>query len=256
MAKGSDGGGMKDIIGIALLGLGAYVVYEMLYGQQAPAYTPTLTPVSTPASQSVTAANPTAIATYPALTQGSPPPSNVTGTTTPVSQVNNTIPYNPGTTTSASGMLLSQALQAQVVQAGYPATDALSNDEWNYFYAQMTGNTIPPLTYQQMMQNINSGGPSVVSSETYVQALYSVGLGGLGMPSHLPRRADGVAQPRSGFGHVYVSGAANVGPYPFYPFVVTPMHGLGAIGAGFNVNDPRLRYGNASYYEKANRWHL
>jgi hypothetical protein len=212
---------MKDFLGIALLGVGAYVLYEYFASQQAAATQYTVSAgATTPPTQAVHATNPTTVqGGYPTMTAGSPPPSNVSGSST----TSTNVAASPATDPTQMVPVTDPATLAAVLKATAQADGYSGNsfypDEWSYFYQNTPGKpTISPAVFAQLLTNIGLAGQGhgvQITAEQFVQGLFSVGLSGI-----------------RGLGRVYISG----------------MGGLGVLGYGrYGVNSQQ--WSDASAYE-------
>jgi hypothetical protein len=285
-----SGGGMGSIVGIAALGIGAYLLYEWWISAAstnttASTSTATATPVVTSAVPTSTSPNTAVVATSPT--------SNAVSTTvaspTPVPVV---IPQAaPPYIQTSSDPVVQQALTlVQILEqtAGVNANTAMTSDQWSYYYQQLRGVIISPQQYSVIIQNLNNQFPgnaitgnSMMTATEFVQGLTSVGLTGLSNTatnklnpsisnqaavqnapygSHAPGRPFRETQPvmrPSGHGMAGFGGLGRTYMSGYHGVFINHdgvpgMSGLGIIGEGYNINE--TTYGGATQYELADKW--
>lgn len=175
----------EDIIKYAVIGIGAYLVWEYVIG---PLLTNTGTSVN-PGTGSTTA-----VATNTGA--GTNTSNTVTGVPAPASVIQqNGAPPPPPKTAPAdlAGML-----------SGLAGNQTLNVDQWSWYYAQLPGRTaIPPATFDTMLSNAgitaaNRSNPMTV--DYFVGMLNNVGLSGVGdIVTGLPPAGMGAIPGRGGF---------------------------------------------------------
>lgn len=274
--KNPHGGGMGDIIGLAVLGVGAYFLYEWFTSSST---TPVATvPVNTSTVPTTTSPN---ITINPSTSPGMSTVSPILNTVSPnpVVVITST---DPVTMANAPVSALAQTLLNQVGADGYPNdpnTTFLTIDEWNYFYQQQFGSISATQSAAIASNAGTSSSSDTLNVTAYVNALQAMlssgisGLGSLGLQratqelqpllSNRPSMQNapyGTSRPgrpfneafdprRMGMGRTYLSGYQGV---LRNHFGVPGMSGLGIIGEGYNINE--TTYGGATAYELATKY--
>ena len=219
-----SGGGMGSIVGIAALGIGAYLLYEWWISAAstnttASTSTATATPVVTSAVPTSTSPNTAVVATSPT--------SNAVSTTvaspTPVPVV---IPQAaPPYIQTSSDPIVQQALTlVQILEqtAGVNANTA-------------TNKLNPSISNQAAVQNAPYG--SHAPGRPFRESQPVMRPSGHGMAGF------------GGLGRTYMSGYHGL----FVDHSGVPgMSGLGIVGEGYNINE--TTYGGATQYELADKW--
>lgn len=227
---------MKDFIGIVLLGVGGYLIYEWLFGTS----TGTTTTTTTPSTPVPTTANTTQ--------------NTTTGSTTGNQGGSNNTPITNELLLQAMVLQAAQAnsvMQQQAAANGGQYMGTVS--QWNYLLDQVTGGNGSDdlVSYPQ-----DTGAP--VSINTYFSWRSAAGLSGLGRV---------YASGYHGLGAMGTIGAIRLpmiqngnGNPQWYPEFSSPnpwglrggwgVRGLGAVGQGYGINALRLN-SDATAYELA-----
>ena len=221
---------MKDALGIILLGIGGYVLYEWLYG-------------SSTQTQTVTMATPTV---PPSVTTANSTQNTTVGSTSGNQAGQNSQP-NVSQSTLAAMLLAAANNNSIMVSQGMVG----SVSQWNYLFTQVTGDSVDVLVDYPA----DTGGN--IDLATYLQWRQNVGLAGLcGLGrvymSGWAGRGFGGLDRLDGLGSFYMSPNFPTGlnSEPYYPTFSHP--GLGIVGQGYGINQNRINAG-ASFYELADK---
>jgi hypothetical protein len=189
--------GMKTILTLGLVGVGAYFLYEYLIAPNLVAAVPTPTPGTTPASTG----QPTTVSTAPSstpATTGTPQP--ITAQSTPAQ------------------------MQAKMLAAGDDPTTNHSVSQWNYYYAQVAGIAGPDSAV--VLPNSPDPVNQLIPFSTWWAGMQKAGFSGLGAFARF--NVPFVRQPPANM--TFAAGH----PLPYAPNY-TLFHGLHGLGAAVHT---------------------